>query len=81
MPRPLSESGRIMHLTINDKPREVPAGDASDLTVDALLRHLEITSRLTAVALNGVIVRREDFGSQPVREGDRLEIVTMVGGG
>lgn len=70
-----------MQLTINDKPREVPTGDAGEPTVDALLRHLEIASRLTAVALNGAIVRREDFGSQRVREGDRLEIVTMVGGG
>ena len=70
-----------MQLTINDKPRDIPVDRASALTVDALLRHLEITSRLTAVALNGNIVRREEYGERQVREGDRLEIVTMVGGG
>jgi len=66
-----------MQLTINDKPRDVPDG----LTVDALLRHLEIAARLTAVAHNGEIVRREDYGERRLRPGDRLEIVTMVGGG
>lgn len=70
-----------MQLTINDKPREIRVDGAGMLTVDALLRHLEITSRLTAVALNGAIVRREEYGERQVREGDRLEIVTMVGGG
>jgi thiamine biosynthesis protein ThiS len=70
-----------MQLTINDKPREIPADGSDTLTVDALLRHLEITSRLTAVALNGDIIRREEYGERQVREGDRLEIVTMVGGG
>jgi sulfur carrier protein len=69
-----------MQLLINDKPREVP-DDLAPLTVDALLRHLEINTRLTAVAHNGTIVRREQYGERRLREGDRLEIVTMVGGG
>lgn len=66
-----------MQLLINDKPRDVP----DDLTVDTLLRHLEITARLTAVAHNGEIVRRDDHGTRRLYPGDRLEIVTMVGGG
>jgi thiamine biosynthesis protein ThiS len=66
-----------MKLTINDKPREVP----DDLTLEALLRHLEISAHLTAVAHNGTIVRRDEYAERRLREGDRLEIVTMVGGG
>lgn len=66
-----------MQLIINDKPREVP----DDLTVEGLLRHLEITSRMTAVAHNGTIVRRDNYGERRLQPGDRLEIVTMVGGG
>jgi len=66
-----------MKLTINEKPREVP----DDLTVEGLLQHLEISSRLTAVAHNGTIVRRDDYAEQRLREGDRIEIVTMIGGG
>ncbi len=66
-----------MQLIINDKPHEVP----DDLTVEALLRRLEISSRLTAVAHNGTIVRRDEYAERRLRDGDRLEIVTMVGGG
>jgi thiamine biosynthesis protein ThiS len=66
-----------MQLIVNDKPRDVP----DDLTLDALLQHLEISSRFTAVAHNGTIVRRDEYTERQLREGDRLEIVTMVGGG
>jgi thiamine biosynthesis protein ThiS len=66
-----------MQLTINDKPLEVP----DDLTLDGLLQHLEISSRLTAVAHNGTIVRRDEYAERRLRDGDRIEIVTMVGGG
>jgi thiamine biosynthesis protein ThiS len=66
-----------MQLIINEKPREAP----DDLTVEGLLRHLEITSRMTAVAHNGAIVRRDEYGERRLQDGDRLEIVTMVGGG
>lgn len=35
----------------------------------------------TAVALNGSVVSRRDSGTVVLREGDRMEIVSFVGGG
>jgi sulfur carrier protein len=69
-----------MQLTINDTPRDIP-DDLDNLTVEALLQHLDVAARLTAVLHNGEIVRREHYGARRLRPGDRLEIVTLVGGG
>ncbi len=50
----------------------------------ALLDYLEqlgVNPRAVAVEHNGGIVQRADYGSTVLRDGDRVEIVRMVGGG
>ena len=65
-----------MRLKLNGKDREVP-----DLTsIDELIRHLGI-HRMIVVEHNGEIIPRNSYASQPLAEGDTLEIVHMVGGG
>lgn len=67
----------VVQVTLNGEPREVPEG----LTLDQLLRHLELEPRLVIVELNADIIRREAYGETPVAEGDSLELVHFVGGG
>lgn len=52
-------------------------------TVDDLLRAEEIDpgARFVAVAINGVVVPRGRWDSEPVREGDDIEIVRPAPGG
>jgi sulfur carrier protein len=66
-----------IRVQLNGEAREVPAG----LSVEELLRHLELHPRLVVVEHNGEILRREGYGGAPVREGDSLELVHFVGGG
>jgi thiamine biosynthesis protein ThiS len=35
----------------------------------------------SAIELNGEVIRRADHGATPLKEGDRLEVVRLVGGG
>jgi len=49
-------------------------------SVDDLLRRLEIQGKI-AVEINGEIVPRSRFGTHPLQEGDRIEIVRAIGGG
>lgn len=65
-----------MRLRLNGKERDVDAVS----TVEELIAHLGI-HRMIVVEHNGVILRKEQFPEQPLREGDVLEIVHMVGGG
>ena len=50
--------------------------------IQTCLRELNLSERRhLAVAVNGAVVRREQFGSTTICEGDRIEIVRPVGGG
>jgi thiazole synthase len=67
----------IVLITLNGVPREVPG----PLTVAELLRHLDLKSEHVAVEINRDLVRRSKQVETCVRDGDQLEIVTLVGGG
>ena len=64
-------------MTVNGKSVELgkPQG------LPEYLESLGVAQRRIAVAHNGSIVRRDDFRSVTLREGDRLEIVRAIGGG
>lgn len=46
-----------------------------------LLLQLQLNPRLIAVEYNGEILHRQYWDSTTMQSGDRLEIVTIVGGG
>lgn len=66
-----------MNILLNGELREEPVG----LTVAELLSRLEIASRGIAVEVNQQIVPRGRHAEQVLRDGDRIEIVSLVGGG
>ncbi|HEX7344203.1 MAG TPA: sulfur carrier protein ThiS [bacterium] len=66
-----------MQVIVNGKPREAHEG----LTVLALLGELKLNSQTTVVELNRTVLDRESFGVKELSDGDRLELVRLVGGG
>lgn len=50
-------------------------------TLPQFLENLGMNPRLVAVEYNGEILHRQFWESTTMKEGDRLEIVTIVGGG
>ena len=64
-------------LTINGRERKLPA----ELPLPALLADLGVDRRLVAVAHNGDVIPRATYDDVIVRDGDRIEVVRMVGGG
>jgi sulfur carrier protein len=66
-----------MTILVNGQPREVPR----PLTVAELLERLELPPRGVAVEVNLEIVPRSRHAEHRLADGDRLEIVTLVGGG
>ena len=51
------------------------------MTVAALLAELAVEPRYVAVEVNQELVPRARHRDWPLAEGDRLEVVTLVGGG
>jgi sulfur carrier protein len=66
-----------MTIQVNGESREVASGS----TVAALLGELGVTQPHVAVELNLEVVPRAQHRETVLREGDRLEVVTLVGGG
>ena len=66
-----------MKVLVNGAEPEVGAGT----TVAALVRELGLTSERVAVERNGRIVPRAEHGRTELAERDRIEVVTLVGGG
>jgi len=53
----------------------------SRCTVQALLEERGLAGRPAAVEVNGFVVPRTQHDTHELRDGDRIEIVTLVGGG
>ena len=64
-------------LIINGEERSVEPAE----TVGELLRTLGFGERRVAVTVNDQIIRQEQRNRTPLAEGQRVEILQMVGGG
>lgn len=66
-----------MKIMVNGDPHEI----AGPLTLIALLEQLNIDPRRVAVEHNLNVVKRANYSSTHIQEGDQIEIVNFVGGG
>ena len=68
-----------MNLTITVNGTEVTAAAAA--TVGRLLENRAINPDHVVVEINGTIIRREDYDTCTITDGDRIEMLRFVGGG
>ncbi|TAE61343.1 MAG: thiamine biosynthesis protein ThiS [Nostocales cyanobacterium] len=66
-----------INLQVNGETRSCE----SQLLLPDLLQQLGFNPRLVAVEYNGEILHRQFWTETIIKEGDRLEVVTIVGGG
>jgi thiamine biosynthesis protein ThiS len=66
-----------MTIIFNGEPQEL----AAPTSVAELLRQLNVAPTRVAVEVNLELVPRAKLEEYTLREGDRLEVVTLAGGG
>lgn len=64
-------------LNVNGEPQNCPP----ETSLPKFLQQLGLNPRLVAVEYNGEILHRQFWETTTMEAGDRLEIVTIVGGG
>jgi sulfur carrier protein len=64
-------------ITVNGEKRFVPAGQ----TLAELVRQLDLEGRRVAVEVNQEIVPRSHYADHVLNGGDRVEVVSAIGGG
>ena len=73
----MNESAGGTQITVNGQPREIEPG----ATVASLLEALGLEPRGLAVERNLELVPRAAHAATLLEAGDRVEVVTLVGGG
>lgn len=66
-----------MHIQVNGESRQVH----EEINVTGLLRDLQLNVERVAVEINLEILDRRDFDARTLQEGDRIEILSFIGGG
>lgn len=66
-----------MKIVVNGESREI----ADSNSLENLLSELALPEQRIAIELNRTVVRKKDWATTFVNEGDRIEIVHFVGGG
>ncbi len=66
-----------MNITLNGEIKTVH----DNITVLGLLELLQIQHQRVAVELNESIVKKDNYGSTAIKNGDILEVVSFMGGG
>jgi thiamine biosynthesis protein ThiS len=66
-----------VQVQVNGETREV----AEHTTLTSLITDLQFPAQRIAVELNRAVVRRSEWSTTELKEGDRIEVVHFVGGG
>ena len=66
-----------MQIQVNGEQQEAAAGS----TVADLLAAFKVRGERVAVELNLEILDRSEFATRLLRDGDRVEIISFIGGG
>jgi len=66
-----------MNILLNNKPETIFDG----LTIKKLLEQKNIQNEYFAVEINQKIIPKSDHSSYLIKDGDKIEIITAIGGG
>lgn len=70
----MSEAAKT--LTVNGEARQTQARTVADL-----LEELQLATRRVAVMVNEEVVPRSEFAVRGLSESDRVELISLIGGG
>ncbi|MGH7404595.1 MAG: sulfur carrier protein ThiS [Candidatus Methylomirabilales bacterium] len=66
-----------MQIRLNGQARDVSDG----ITITGLLHELRVRPERVAVLINQGIIKKPSYGSTTLREGDAVEVLTVMAGG
>jgi len=66
-----------MEITVNGEKKELE----SEMTISEFLNILKIKRQALAIELNKSIIKKSEYDSAIIKDGDVIEIVQFVGGG
>ncbi len=69
-----------MNLKVNGESKKINHSN-EEWSLESLIKYLGYKPQLVVVELNGIIINPKDWITTKIKNGDCLEVVTIVGGG
>lgn len=67
-----------MTITLNNRKTDYPG---KTLTVRGLLTAMNFTFPMIVVKINGELVKKQEYETTEIREGDRVDAIHLISGG
>ncbi len=67
-----------MNITLNNRPEVF---DLEEMTVDQMLEIKKFSFKMRVVKINGRFIRKSEYGSALIREGDDVQMLYLMSGG
>ena len=67
-----------MKITLNNRPEEF---NLTEMTVDKMLEIKKFSFKMRIVKINGVLIKKEAYGSTIIRDGDIVQMLYLMSGG
>jgi thiamine biosynthesis protein ThiS len=67
-----------MKILLNNNPEELAC---DGLTVNELLRYKNYTFRMLVIRINGALVKKTDYETATISDGDDVHVLHLISGG
>ncbi len=67
-----------MRITLNNRPEEL---HYPSLTVAELLQVKKFSFKLLVIKINGKLVKKEEYGTATITDGDDVSVLHLISGG
>jgi len=67
-----------MNITLNNRPQFF---EGEKLTIDEILKLKKFSFRMLVIKVNGKLIKKQQYASQEVVDGDVVQIIHLISGG
>jgi thiamine biosynthesis protein ThiS len=67
-----------MRITLNNRPEAI---DTENFTVNELLKYKTFTFRMLVIKINGQLIKKDQYDSATIVDGDVVIVMHLVSGG
>jgi len=67
-----------MKILLNNNPEEF---NSTQLTVNELLRNKNFTFKMLVIKINGILVKKADYETAMISDGDEVHVLHLISGG
>jgi sulfur carrier protein len=67
-----------MNIVLNNTPEEI---SSENLTVNELLKYKNFTFKMLVIKINNELVKKTEYDTAVIRDGDNVSVLHLVSGG